>query len=194
MDWSPARRPPAPLGLAPNTVCHSVCDSPQSSSFWDGRGGGGRKRRGPAPSWKLPLTYMTTCCCHVQPGEPQPQITQLGLTFGGPVMHHVYSLTYTGVGFSCPCYALINTHARTRVIKRPDGCAPAADVVCAVWPLTDVAAAFGKHCSLTECRPSIKQITTLLLPPLSPPTSASPNPSLPAPNSSPKIVQIHNGS
>lgn len=63
--------------------------------------------------WKLSLTYMTTRC-HVQTGEPVPQITHLGLTVWGTVMHHVYGLTYTGVGFSCPCYTLINTHARTR--------------------------------------------------------------------------------
>lgn len=82
-------------------------------------------------------------------------------------------------------YKHTRTHARAgaqegAVVKRPDGCAPAAEVVCAVRPLTDVGAAFRKHCSLTECRPSIKQITK---------PSSSPQPShvcLPTPNSTPK--------
>lgn len=90
-------------------------------------------------------------------------------------------------------YKHTRTHARAgaqegAVVKRPDGCAPAAEVVCAVWPLTDVGAAFRKHCSLTECRPSIKQITK---------PSSSPQPShvcLPTPNSTPKRVRTHNGS
>lgn len=43
--------------------------------------------------------------------EQSHKSTHLGLTVGDPVMHHVYGLTNTGVGFSCPCYALINTHA-----------------------------------------------------------------------------------
>lgn len=44
------------------------------------------------------------------------------------------------------------THKHTRtqediVIKRRDGCVPVAEVVCALWLLTDVGAAFRKHCS-----------------------------------------------
>lgn len=207
MDGSTARRPPVPLGLAPHNVCprwlHPNGSQQRVASHFVLLGCWEETvaivvvvGRGPTQSWKLSLTYMTTRC-HVQTGEPVPQITHLGLTVWGKVMHHVYGLTYTGVGFSCPCYTLINTHARTHtragaqegaVVKRPDGCAPAAEVVCAVWPLTDVGAAFRKHCSLTECQPSIKQITK---------PSSSPQPShvcLPTPNSTPKRVQTHNGS
>lgn len=171
--WVCSRRPPAPLGwhkiMSAHTgftwtcliVMQCLALAPLGQMEPSNSGGGGAGT--PNQSWKLPAifsTYMTTFS----------HINQLSRC-------HKSRSSLTGWARWCIMFMVLHTlgwlflplsrtHKHTRmqediVIKCPDGCVPVAEVVCALWLLTDVGAAFRKHCSQTECGPSIRQITSL---------------------------------
>lgn len=126
---------------------------------------------------------------HVQLVEPESQITHLGLTLRGSVMHHVYGLTYTRVGFCRPCFALINTH--TRASRKASWWMCACSRGCLHGAAADRCRPSLWKTLLTNGVSAIHQAHHQLL---SSSSSAQPfNVDPPAHNFSPKMWLIHNG-
>lgn len=64
--------------------------------------------------------------------------------------------------FCLPSHAVNTQHSGDMLVKFVDECAqPSAGAGCALWPLTDVQAAFRKHCWQRPGHTSIKRSTAL---------------------------------